>query len=56
MHTLPDTVVVASGNVGKLREIEAILGDLNIKFIPQSQLGVSEAEETGATFAENALL
>ena len=23
MHTLPDTVVVASGNVGKLREIEA---------------------------------
>lgn len=56
MHTLPDTVVVASGNVGKLREIEAILGDLNIKFIPQSQLGVSEAEESGATFAENALL
>ena len=47
---------MASGNVGKLREIEGILSDLNIALVPQSDFGLSEAEETGSTFAENALI
>ena len=56
MPDLPDTIVVASSNVGKLREIERILGDLDIRVVPQSDFGVADAPETGTTFAENALI
>jgi XTP/dITP diphosphohydrolase len=47
---------MASGNVGKLREIARMLADLDIEVIPQSDLGVRDADETGSTFVENALL
>jgi XTP/dITP diphosphohydrolase len=47
-------VVVASGNPGKLREIEAILGG-GLSLVAQSELGIGEAEEPHATFVENAL-
>ena len=47
---------MASGNAGKLREIARILGDLDIEVVPQSEFGVSDAEETGTTFVENALI
>lgn len=52
----PHKVVLASGNAGKLREIAGVLRDLDIVVAPQSEFGVSDAEETGATFAENALI
>jgi len=48
-------VVLASGNAGKLREFDALLGEY-FELEPQSALGISGAEETGATFEENALL
>lgn len=48
-------VVLASGNPGKLGEFSALLAPLDIELIPQSQLGVSEAEEPHVTFVENAL-
>lgn len=48
-------VVLASGNAGKLREFDALLGEY-FQLEPQSELGISGAEETGATFEENALL
>lgn len=47
---------MASSNVGKLREISRILEDLDIVVIAQSEFGVSDADETGTTFAENALI
>lgn len=47
---------MASGNAGKLREIARILGDLDITVVPQSDFGVSDVDETGTTFVENALL
>ncbi len=47
-------IVIASGNPGKIKEIQAILKDYPI--IPQSEFGVSEAEETGTTFVENAII
>lgn len=47
---------MASGNTGKIREIARILGDLDIEVVPQTELGVSDAEETGTTFVENALI
>lgn len=48
-------LVIASNNPGKLREIGQILLPLEIEVIPQSDLGVGEADEPHATFVENAL-
>ena len=56
MASLRGKIVLASGNVGKLREIAKILAEFDIDIVPQSDFDVSEAEETGATFVENALL
>lgn len=56
MRERPAKVVMASGNVGKLRELKRILEDLAITVVPQSEYGVSDADETGTTFAENALI
>lgn len=50
------TVVLASGNAGKLREINALLAELPYRVVPQSQLGVPDAAETGQSFIENAVL
>ena len=49
-------VVLASGNPGKLRELREILAPSGLEVVAQTQLGVPEAEETGITFVENALL
>ena len=54
--SLPGKMVLASGNPGKLREIARMLDDLGVEIVAQSALGVEEAEETGETFAENALI
>ncbi|MEI8572946.1 RdgB/HAM1 family non-canonical purine NTP pyrophosphatase [Methylomonas sp. LW13] len=48
------SIVLASGNAGKIREIQAILQ--NDQILPQSQFNVVEPEETGATFIENAII
>jgi XTP/dITP diphosphohydrolase len=47
-------IVLASGNAGKIKEIQAMLGDHLI--VPQSSFNIIEAEETGSTFVENAIL
>ncbi len=49
-------VVLATGNRGKLREFAEMLAPLALNFIPQSELGVTPPDETGVTFAANALL
>lgn len=49
-------VVLASNNPGKVKEINALLAETQFHVIPQSELGVEEAEETGLTFLENALI
>ena len=48
-------LVLASNNSGKIREIAALLAPLGIELVPQSQLGIAEAEEPHDTFLENAL-
>jgi XTP/dITP diphosphohydrolase len=48
-------MVLASGNPGKIREIRALLAPLAIEVVPQSDLGIDEAEEPHQTFLENAL-
>lgn len=52
----PDRIVLASGNQGKLAEMRALLADLPIELIAQTSLQVPEAEETGSSFLENAIL
>lgn len=49
-------IVLASSNAGKLAEMRAILADLDVELIAQLDLGIEDAEETGTTFVENALL
>jgi XTP/dITP diphosphohydrolase len=51
-HT--NSLVLASGNAGKIKELQALLPDYTL--IPQTQFNVSEIEETGMTFVENAIL
>ena len=48
-------IIIASGNAGKLREIEAILAPLGFTGVPQSVYNVPEAPEPHPTFVENAL-
>lgn len=48
-------LVLASGNEGKLRELQGLLAPLRIDVLPQAELGIAEAEEPHTTFVENAL-
>lgn len=49
-------VVLASGNKGKLKEFGDMLAPFDIEVVPQSEFNVPEAEETGLSFVENAIL
>lgn len=49
-------VIVASDNLGKIKEIQSYLEDLFITLIPQKDYHVPSIEETGLSFIENALL
>jgi XTP/dITP diphosphohydrolase len=51
-----ESIVLASNNAGKVREINALLAEEQIQVVPQGELGVEEAEETGLSFVENAIL
>jgi len=48
-------LVLASSNPGKLREFRQMLAPLGIEVVPQSELGVADADEPHETFVENAL-
>lgn len=50
------TLVLASGNPGKLREFQQLLADCGFQVRPQSDYQLDSAEETGLTFVENAIL
>ena len=53
---MTDKIVLASGNAGKLKEFNEIFAPLEITVVPQSELNVSDVDETGLTFVENAIL
>jgi len=50
------TLVLASGNAGKLREFNQLLAPLGLDVRPQVDFGVGDVPETGLTFVENALI
>jgi len=47
---------MASSNAGKIREIARLLDGLDIEVVAQSEFGIEDALETGATFRENSLI
>ncbi len=49
-------IVLATGNQGKVREINQLLESSGLETAPQSDFDVPEIEETGLTFIENAIL
>ena len=51
-----DTVVLASGNAGKLRELDRVLAPLGMELRPQSDFQVPDVEENGLSFVENAII
>ena len=53
---MTDEIVLASDNVGKIKEVNALLRGQRYMVVGQGELGVVPAEETGTTFVENAIL
>jgi len=49
-------IVLASNNLGKVREIGQMLAGLEMEVLPQSDFNIEEVDETGLTFVENAIL
>ena len=49
-------IVLATGNKGKVREFSELLAARDISIVPQSDFAVPEADETGLTFVENAII
>lgn len=49
-------IVLASGNSGKLREIQAVLDQQRFQLLKQSEFNVPDVAETGTTFVENAII
>ncbi|MDP2634324.1 MULTISPECIES: XTP/dITP diphosphatase [unclassified Pseudoalteromonas] len=50
------TLVLATGNQGKVKELAQMLSPLDINVVPQSDFNVSSVPETGTTFVENAII
>lgn len=50
------TIVLATGNQGKVKELANLLADHNIDVVPQSNYDVPDVPETGTTFVENAII
>lgn len=53
---ITNTLCLASGNAGKIRELESMLSGLGMTIRAQTELGVAEVPETGFTFVENAII
>ncbi|MCO6552750.1 MAG: XTP/dITP diphosphatase [Gilliamella sp.] len=49
-------IVLATNNQGKVNELQTLLANAGFDIIAQSQFNVPDADETGLTFIENALL
>jgi XTP/dITP diphosphohydrolase len=56
LQAIGDTLVIASHNEGKVREIRDLLRPFDLTIRSAAELGLPEPEETGKTFAENAAL
>ena len=56
MKPIPDKIVLATKNLGKIKEMQDLVGDLSIEFLSLLDLqGIPDVIEDGETFEENAL-
>jgi XTP/dITP diphosphohydrolase len=55
-NCVPQRIVLASGNPGKLAEFRELLAQLPYELLAQNALGIADPDETASTFVENALL
>lgn len=53
---MPHSIILASSNAKKIIELNAVLADFDLIAISQQTLGIDDAEETGLSFIENALI
>ncbi|WP_240220921.1 RdgB/HAM1 family non-canonical purine NTP pyrophosphatase [Rheinheimera hassiensis] len=53
---MTEKIVLATGNKGKVAELSQMLAPYHYQIVPQTELGVTDADETGLTFIENAIL
>ena len=50
-------IIFATGNQGKMREIKAIMSDMDVEILSMKEAGIDvDIEENGTTFEENALI
>ncbi|WP_371188356.1 XTP/dITP diphosphatase [Thalassotalea maritima] len=49
-------IVLATGNLGKVKELQTLLAEQHIEVVPQSEFNVPDVPETGTTFVENAII
>lgn len=49
-------IVLASNNKGKVRELGQMLATLDMEVLPQATFNIDDADETGLTFVENAII
>ena len=49
-------IVLASNNKGKVREFGEMLATINMEVVPQATFDIEDADETGLTFVENAII
>ncbi|MBV1931930.1 MAG: RdgB/HAM1 family non-canonical purine NTP pyrophosphatase [Porticoccaceae bacterium] len=53
---MPEKIVLASNNLGKVKEFQTLLKHADIELRPQADFNISEADETGLSFVENAII
>jgi XTP/dITP diphosphohydrolase len=53
---MPHKLVLATGNAGKINECQRLLAKAGVRAIPQDELNIPHAEESGLSFIENAIL
>ena len=56
MNKFPNKIIIASHNLGKVREINALLKKQGIKTVSLKRFNVNEPRETGSTFIQNSVL
>lgn len=50
------SIVLATGNKGKVKELEKVFDPFGVELISQNKLNICSAPETGTTFVENAII
>ena len=54
---MAEKIIFATGNAGKMKEIQMIMSDLDVEVVSMKDAGINiDIDENGTTFEENALI